>query len=277
MAGSTNSATNVMTAVTPTTQPTMNATLAARGARAEQHQDDRDDRHRRDGDAEGNREEVTDHLTHGHSFPPCAALRIVARRATPPVTCNGGTARETGVSTVAKCRGYCWSPSRVPPRWVRATSSPASPSGPCSCPSRSPTPASPGLRRSSGCTPPRPHWCSTHCSAAHATWWSPPCRRPPRSRPASSRPFAHGATEYVALTTALALVTGVVALVAGLIRLGFLASMISEPVLKGFIIGLALTILVGQLPKLFGVEKGERQLLREALGPGHPPRRHRLA
>ena len=43
----------------------------------------------------------------------------------------------------------------------------------------------------------------------------------------------------------------------GLLRLGFLASFISEPVLKGFIIGLALTIIVGQLPKLFGVEKGE--------------------
>ena len=48
-----------------------------------------------------------------------------------------------------------------------------------------------------------------------------------------------------------------IALVAGLLRLGFLASFISEPVLKGFIIGLALTIIVGQLPKLFGVEKGD--------------------
>ena len=69
--------------------------------------------------------------------------------------------------------------------------------------------------------------------------------------------FAHGTSDYIALTTALALITGVVALVAGLMRLGFLASLISEPVLKGFIIGLALTILVGQLPALFGVEKGE--------------------
>jgi SulP family sulfate permease len=68
--------------------------------------------------------------------------------------------------------------------------------------------------------------------------------------------FAHGTSDYIALTAALALVTGAVALVAGLMRLGFLASLISEPVLKGFIIGLALTILVGQLPSLFGVEKG---------------------
>ena len=62
--------------------------------------------------------------------------------------------------------------------------------------------------------------------------------------------------DFLALTTTLALVTGGMALIAGLLRLGFLASFISEPVLKGFIIGLALTIMVGQLPKLFGVESG---------------------
>ena len=67
---------------------------------------------------------------------------------------------------------------------------------------------------------------------------------------------AGGVDLFLALTTTLALVTGALALVAGLLRLGFLASFISEPVLKGFIIGLALTIMVGQLPKLFGVEKG---------------------
>src|SRR5690348_10660236 len=48
---------------------------------------------------------------------------------------------------------------------------------------------------------------------------------------------AAGADRFVALTAALAIVTGVVALVAGLLRLGFLANFISEPVLKGFIIG----------------------------------------
>jgi len=40
---------------------------------------------------------------------------------------------------------------------------------------------------------------------------------------------------------------------AGLARLGFLASFISEPVLKGFIVGPALTIMAGQLPKLLGI------------------------
>ena len=66
---------------------------------------------------------------------------------------------------------------------------------------------------------------------------------------------AAGADDFAALTAALAIVTGVLALAAGLLRLGFLASVISEPVIKGFIIGLALTIMIGQVPKLLGVEK----------------------
>ena len=68
---------------------------------------------------------------------------------------------------------------------------------------------------------------------------------------------AQGSDDFVSLTIALALMTGAIALVAGLLRLGFLASFISEPVLKGFIIGLALTIIAGQVPKLFGVEAGD--------------------
>ncbi len=61
---------------------------------------------------------------------------------------------------------------------------------------------------------------------------------------------------FPALTVTLALTTGVLALAAGLLRLGFVANFISEPVLKGFIVGLALTIIVGQVPKLLGVKKG---------------------
>jgi SulP family sulfate permease len=62
---------------------------------------------------------------------------------------------------------------------------------------------------------------------------------------------------FVTLTTAVALVTGVLCVVAGVARLGFLASFISEPELKGFIIGLALTIIIGQVPAGLGVEKGD--------------------
>src|SRR5262249_274073 len=62
-----------------------------------------------------------------------------------------------------------------------------------------------------------------------------------------------GNDRFAALTAGLAITTGLVALLAGVLRLGFLASFISEPVLKGFIVGLALTIIIGQVPKLLGV------------------------
>jgi sulfate permease, SulP family len=65
-----------------------------------------------------------------------------------------------------------------------------------------------------------------------------------------------GSDRFAAMTAALAITTGLAALVAGVLRLGFLASFISEPVLKGFIVGLALTILIGQVPKLLGIDKG---------------------
>jgi sulfate permease, SulP family len=68
---------------------------------------------------------------------------------------------------------------------------------------------------------------------------------------------AAGTDDFVALTTALAVVTGVLALLAGIVRLGFLSNFISEPVIKGFIIGMALTIIMGQVPKLLGIESAE--------------------
>lgn len=61
---------------------------------------------------------------------------------------------------------------------------------------------------------------------------------------------------FIAATAGLALVAGLLALLAGALRFGFIASFISEPVLKGFIVGLALTIIIGQVPKLIGVPKG---------------------
>ncbi|WP_305093621.1 SulP family inorganic anion transporter [Prescottella sp. R16] len=71
---------------------------------------------------------------------------------------------------------------------------------------------------------------------------------------------------YLTLTAVLAIVTGIAGLLAGLCRLGFAAAFISEPVLKGFIVGLALTIVVGQVPKLFGVEKSDGNFFEQAWG-----------
>ncbi|MGW5386710.1 SulP family inorganic anion transporter [Nocardia sp. NPDC003963] len=71
---------------------------------------------------------------------------------------------------------------------------------------------------------------------------------------------------YLALTTALAIATGVAGLLAGFLRLGFVASFISEPVLKGFIIGLALVIIVGQVPELLGIGKHDGDFFDQAWG-----------
>ena len=56
----------------------------------------------------------------------------------------------------------------------------------------------------------------------------------------------------VALASALALLTGGLTVLAGVGRLGFVADLISRPTMIGYLNGLALTIVVGQLPKLFG-------------------------
>jgi MFS superfamily sulfate permease-like transporter len=52
----------------------------------------------------------------------------------------------------------------------------------------------------------------------------------------------------------LALLTGLVLIISGLLRLGVLADFMSKPVLGGFVIGLAISIAVGQLDKILGYE-----------------------
>ncbi len=70
--------------------------------------------------------------------------------------------------------------------------------------------------------------------------------------------------QFVATAAALAICVGLAALVAGVLRLGFVANFISEPVLKGFIVGLALTVIAGQVPKLFGIETGHGDFFERA-------------
>jgi high affinity sulfate transporter 1 len=70
---------------------------------------------------------------------------------------------------------------------------------------------------------------------------------------------------YQAYAVALVLVVGVVFLVAGLARLGFITQFLSKPVMDGFVFGLAFFVGVGQLNKLFGVSKGEGNVLEKLL------------
>lgn len=69
--------------------------------------------------------------------------------------------------------------------------------------------------------------------------------------------LAHGAAAYAADAAMLVLLCGGLFLLAGLLRLGFVAQFLSRPVMESFVFGLAIFVTVSQLPKLFGVEKGE--------------------
>jgi high affinity sulfate transporter 1 len=60
--------------------------------------------------------------------------------------------------------------------------------------------------------------------------------------------------EYLAAAQLTAVVAGIFAIVAGLLKLGFIVNFISESVLKGFSAGAALYIASSQLSKLFGIE-----------------------
>lgn len=67
-------------------------------------------------------------------------------------------------------------------------------------------------------------------------------------------PLAAGDPQrYAALAAALALLVGLACLLARLVRLGFLADLLSKPVLTGYLAGVALTIVAGQLGTVTGV------------------------
>ncbi|AWY38947.1 STAS domain-containing protein [Pseudomonas putida] len=56
----------------------------------------------------------------------------------------------------------------------------------------------------------------------------------------------------VALASMMAIVSGGVCILAGIARLGFITELLSKPIRYGYMNGIALTVLISQLPKLFG-------------------------
>lgn len=56
----------------------------------------------------------------------------------------------------------------------------------------------------------------------------------------------------VALASALAIVSGLVCILVGVMRLGFITELLSKPIRYGYMNGIAFTVLISQLPKLFG-------------------------
>ncbi|MBF6558191.1 MAG: SulP family inorganic anion transporter [Acidimicrobiales bacterium] len=62
-----------------------------------------------------------------------------------------------------------------------------------------------------------------------------------------------GSPRYMALVGLLAVVVGVLVMIVGLLRLGWIAEFLSAPIITGFLGGVAVIIVVHQLPDLFGV------------------------
>ncbi len=102
----------------------------------------------------------------------------------------------------------------------------------------------------------------------------------------TSRPLSVSSTSTIAMLTAtaltlsvpgaspaqllsaaamLALLVGGVLMMAGLLRLGFLANFLSDPVLAGFRAGIGLAIIVDQVPKLLGVHIGSGNFFHKVL------------
>ena len=71
---------------------------------------------------------------------------------------------------------------------------------------------------------------------------------------------------YQAYASAFVLVVGIVFLIAGVAKLGFITQFLSKPVMDGFVVGLALFVMVGQLNKLFGVPKPEGNTIEKLFG-----------
>ena len=67
---------------------------------------------------------------------------------------------------------------------------------------------------------------------------------------------AVGAAEYLALTSAMAIAVGIFFIVFGILRMGWIANFISIPVMSGFLEGVVMVTIIGQVPKLFGIEGG---------------------
>ena len=62
-----------------------------------------------------------------------------------------------------------------------------------------------------------------------------------------------GDPRYLELSAMLALLVGIFLLAAGVARLGFMSQFLAKSVVTGFVIGLAVTIIIGQLPALLGI------------------------
>ncbi|RNC68232.1 MAG: SulP family inorganic anion transporter [Desulfuromonadales bacterium] len=79
-------------------------------------------------------------------------------------------------------------------------------------------------------------------------------------------PLAGGdAGRAAALAGMLAILTGAISILAGLARFGFVTDLLSKPIRYGYMNGIALTLLIGQLPKILGFSVNGGNLLESAV------------
>jgi high affinity sulfate transporter 1 len=72
--------------------------------------------------------------------------------------------------------------------------------------------------------------------------------------------------DAVAITSALAIAAGITLVLAGLLRISWLAEFLSKPIVTGFVVGLTVTIIIGEVPTLLGFTKPPGDLIEVAVG-----------
>ena len=111
-----------------------------------------------------------------------------------------------------------------------------------------------GMPPETGSMPSPPARSPSPPSAPTGSCRSRPIRPSRRSSPAAwHRSPCAGPMPYAQLATLLALMVGVVLVAVGLLRAGWLATLLSIPVTTGFLAGISVHIIVGELPTLLGI------------------------
>ena len=67
----------------------------------------------------------------------------------------------------------------------------------------------------------------------------------------------------VTIASMMAMVAGFTCILAGLLKLGFITELLSKPIRYGYMNGIALTVLISQLPKMFGISLDSEGPLRD--------------
>ncbi|SAK63978.1 sulfate transporter [Caballeronia glebae] len=73
----------------------------------------------------------------------------------------------------------------------------------------------------------------------------------------------------IAVASMMAIVSGFVCVVFGLLKLGFVTELLSKPIRYGYMNGIALTVLISQLPKLFAISIEDHGPLRDVVNLAH--------